>query len=120
MFDHIGLQVANLERSARFYGAVLAPLGHEAGGRDGTSAGFGPRGAPALWLYASPEPGRGTTHLAFVAESRDAVAGFHEAGLNAGGADNGSPGLRESYAPNYYAAFLIDPDGNNIEAVCLE
>ena len=86
---------------------------------DEAGAGFGPPGSPALWLHAADgAAGRGV-HLAFRAADRDAVARFHAAGLRAGGRDNGGPGLRPDYSPTYYAAFLIDPDGNNIEAVCL-
>jgi catechol 2,3-dioxygenase-like lactoylglutathione lyase family enzyme len=118
MFDHLGLPVANLEVSLRFYEAALAPLGHVVGARDETSAGLGPKSAPALWLYASKTPG-GRTHVAFAAADRAAVERFHAAGLGAGGRDNGAPGLRADYGPKYYAAFLLDPDGNNVEAVCL-
>ena len=115
MYDHIGLKVKDVDASARFYEAALAPLGFV---RDGT--GFGPKGAPALWLYASAS-GRtdGGTHVAFQAKNRAAVDEFHKAGVAAGARDHGKPGLREDYSPTYYAAFLIDPDGNNIEAVCM-
>jgi catechol 2,3-dioxygenase-like lactoylglutathione lyase family enzyme len=118
MFDHIGLHVKDLAASVKFYAAALAPLGHELGSHDDTSAGLGPKGAPALWLYA--DRATGAAHLAFRATSRAAVDQFHARGVAAGGRDNGKPGLRADYAPTYYAAFLIDPDGNNIEAVCME
>jgi catechol 2,3-dioxygenase-like lactoylglutathione lyase family enzyme len=118
MFDHVGLRVRDLARSIAFYQAALRPLGHELCCQDGGSAGLGPKGAPALWLYATKEKA-GASHLAFRAGTRAAVSGFHEAGLGAGGADNGKPGVRRDYAENYYAAFLIDPDGNNVEAVCM-
>lgn len=118
MFDHVGLRVRDLARSIAFYQAALRPLGYELCCQDGGSAGLGPKGAPALWLYAAGEKG-GATHLAFKAAAAAAVAGFHRAGLAAGGADNGPPGVRRDYAENYYAAFLLDPDGNNVEAVCL-
>jgi catechol 2,3-dioxygenase-like lactoylglutathione lyase family enzyme len=117
MYDHIGLRVADLDRAVRFYGAALAPLGHELGSRDESSAGFGPPGQPGLWLYAGSR-GAGA-HVAFRAADRAAVDRFHAAGLAAGGRDHGGPGLRLDYGPTYYAAFLLDPDGNNIEAVCL-
>jgi catechol 2,3-dioxygenase-like lactoylglutathione lyase family enzyme len=119
MYDHVGLRVRDLETSLRFYAAALMPLGHVLGPRDEASAGFGPPGSPALWLHAAEEVGGRGVHLAFQAVTRDAVAHFHAAGLQAGGHDNGEPGLRADYGPTYYAAFLIDPDGNNVEAVCL-
>lgn len=118
MYDHIGLKVKDLAASLCFFEKSLAPLGHVLGSHDTTYAGLGPKGAPALWLYADPSA-RGGAHIAFCAESRTAVDRFHAAGLEAGGRDNGAPGLRIHYSPEYYAAFLLDPDGNNIEAVCL-
>ena len=118
MFDHIGLRVKNLAASVRFYQAALAPLGHVVGSQDASSAGIGPKDAAALWLYAATQPVAGT-HVAFVAETRDAVDRFYRSGLEAGGTDNGKPGVRADYSERYYAAFLIDPDGNNVEAVCL-
>ena len=116
MYDHIGLKVKDLEASVRFYRAALAPLGHELCSRDESGAGFGPPGEPALWLYV----GGGTTgaHVAFRAGDRAAVDRFHASGLETGGRDNGKPGLRADYSPTYYASFLIDPDDNNVEAVC--
>jgi catechol 2,3-dioxygenase-like lactoylglutathione lyase family enzyme len=119
MFDHVGLKVRDLTVSTRFYRAVLAPLGCELDSGDDSFSGLGPKGAPALWLYRSEQTGAGT-HLAFVAPSRAAVDRFYAAGIDAGGRDNGKPAVRESYSPSYYAAFLIDPDGNNVEAVCLK
>jgi catechol 2,3-dioxygenase-like lactoylglutathione lyase family enzyme len=120
MYDHIGLKVGHLDRSIAFYQAALAPLGHVVGSRDAGSAGLGPSEAPALWLYAArPADAHTGTHVAFKAANRAAVDRFHAAGLAAGGRDNGAPGLRADYSPTYYAAFLIDPDGNNVEAVCL-
>jgi catechol 2,3-dioxygenase-like lactoylglutathione lyase family enzyme len=119
MFDHIGLHVRDIDASVRFYTALLAPLGHGVCSRDASGAGFGPPDAPALWLYPS-KAGRGPgMHVAFRAPDRQAVDRCHADGLAAGGGDNGRPGLRADYSPIYYAAFLLDPDGNNVEAVCM-
>ncbi|MGJ4907370.1 VOC family protein [Bradyrhizobium sp. HKCCYLS2033] len=118
MYDHIGLRVGNLDASVRFYTAALAPLGHILCSKDEASAGIGPKGQPALWLYLDKGASKGTAHIAFRAKDHAAVARFHSEGLKAGGGDNGGAGPRTDYSPTYYAAFLIDPDGNNIEAVC--
>ena len=120
MFDHIGLHTKDLAAAARFYEAALKPLGHVAGSADKDYASFGPPDAPALWLHLAKTSAGSATHLAFRAPDRKAVDRFHAAGLAAGGRDNGAPGLRPDYGPRYYAAFLIDPDGNNVEAVCLK
>lgn len=116
-YDHIGLKVKDLDAAVRFYKAALEPLGHVLDSHEAAYAGLGPKGAPALWLYK--EAGSSGTHVAFRAPNRQAVERFHAAGLQAGGRDNGQPGLRKDYSPSYYAAFLLDPDGNNVEAVCL-
>src|SRR3954471_5049601 len=116
MYDHIGLKVKDIAASVRFYQAALKPLALVKGAGDETSAGFGPEGAPALWLNQGESAG--SAHVALVARDRAAVDAFHAAGLKAGGKDNGKPGPRD-YGPRYYAAFLIDPDGNNVEAVCV-
>lgn len=120
MYDHIGLKVKSLDASVRFYEHALNSLGHVVASRDASSAGIGPAGAPALWLYAGKPPAGSGVHVAFRATSRAAVDAFHREGLKAGGRDNGLPGLRADYSPTYYAAFLLDPDGNNVEAVYLE
>jgi catechol 2,3-dioxygenase-like lactoylglutathione lyase family enzyme len=118
MFDHLGLHVRDLAKSSRFFEAALAPLGYVVGARDAESVSFGPPGAPALYLYQGKGSASAGTHLALTAKERSSVKQFHERGLSAGGTDNGAPGVRADYAANYYAAFLIDPDGNNVEAVC--
>jgi len=120
MNHHIGLKTKNLDASVRFYTAALSSLGHVLCSRDDTSAGLGPKDAPALWLYADTGASHSAVHVAFRAADRAAIDTFHQAGLKAGGRDNGAPGLREDYGPTYYAAFLLDPDGNNVEAVCLK
>jgi catechol 2,3-dioxygenase-like lactoylglutathione lyase family enzyme len=119
MYDHIGLRVQDIDRSARFYEAALKSLGHIVNSRDANSAGIGPKDSSALWLHLSKDKGTGA-HVAFSAPDRAAVDRFHAEGLTAGGKDNGKPGLRADYSPTYYAAFLIGPDGNNVEAVCLK
>jgi catechol 2,3-dioxygenase-like lactoylglutathione lyase family enzyme len=119
MYDHVGLKVKDIETGVRFYTAALAPLGHVLCSRDDAGAGFGPPGEPALWLHLAEGPTGPGVHVAFRAADRAAVDRFYRAGLEAGGRDHGAPGLRADYGPSYYAAFLIDPDGNNVEAVCL-
>ena len=119
MFDHIGLHVRDLTTSISFYTAALAPLGFVLCSRDDTSAGFGPKGAPALWLYAAPKSKPTPIHVAFTSSKRPPVDKFHAAGVSSGGKDNGKPGVRADYSPTYYAAFVVDPDGNNVEAVCV-
>jgi catechol 2,3-dioxygenase-like lactoylglutathione lyase family enzyme len=118
MFDHVGLKVQDLARGIAFYKAALGALGHELCDSGDDYAGFGPQGKPALWLHANADgAGRGA-HVALRAPNRAAVERFHAQGLAAGGRDNGAPGLRPDYSASYYAAFLLDPDGHNIEAVC--
>lgn len=117
MYDHLGLHVTDLAASVRFYKAALAPLGYELGSADADGASFGPPGAPALWLYAGASAGGRGVHVAFSARDHAAVDRFYAAGVAAGGQANGRPGLRTDYSPDYYAAFLLDPDGNNVEAV---
>jgi catechol 2,3-dioxygenase-like lactoylglutathione lyase family enzyme len=119
MFDHIGLRVKDLDASVRFYAAALGPLGYEVTAQDESSAAFGAKGNYSLWLYADAKLAHSLVHLAFTASNRAAVDAFYRKGLKAGGSDNGAPGLRSDYSPTYYGGFLFDPDGNNVEAVCL-
>jgi catechol 2,3-dioxygenase-like lactoylglutathione lyase family enzyme len=127
MLDHIGLTVSDFARSRAFYLQALAPLGcrivmevalEETGGRY-QGAGFGDH-KPYFWIGASGDGKAPTTpmHIAFAAGTRAQVDAFHAAALAAGGRDNGPPGLRPEYHPHYYGAFVIDPDGHNVEAVC--
>jgi catechol 2,3-dioxygenase-like lactoylglutathione lyase family enzyme len=109
MFDHVEVPVSDLSASKRFYTTVLAPLGIDV-------TFDGPESVELGALVLVPRAPQGRLHIAFIAETRDAVDGFHAAGAEAGYRDNGPPGLRE-YAPDYYAAYLLDPDGHNIEAV---
>ncbi|MGO8908350.1 MAG: VOC family protein [Bradyrhizobium sp.] len=118
MYDHIGLKVGDLDASVRFYTAALAPLGYVLCSRDDSGAGFGPKGEPALWLYVHKGPIGAGAHIAFRAPDHAAIRKFHADGVKAGGRDNGGAGPRADYSPTYFAAFLIDPDGNNVEAVC--
>ena len=120
MIDHIQLRVANFNASRNFYARALEPIGYRAEFDDAKSkmAGFGAKGAIDLWIHEGAPATR--THLALKSASRAAVQQFHAAALAAGGKDNGAPGLRADYSPTYYAAFVFDPDGNNLEVVCHE
>jgi catechol 2,3-dioxygenase-like lactoylglutathione lyase family enzyme len=119
VFDHVLLDVDDFDASRAFYEVALAPLGIEPVSEPAPQmVGFGSEGKPSLWLMARGRPTTHNVHLAFGAETRDAVDAFHAAGLAAGGTDNGAPGPRPIYHASYYAAFVIDPDGNNIEVVC--
>src|SRR5687767_6036463 len=116
MIDHISLIVSDYQKSKSFYLAALKPLKAELVMEYGEAAGIGIGGKPDFWI-APGKAGEGT-HIAFKAETREMVDQFYQAALAAGGKDNGPPGIREIYHPNYYGAFVLDPDGNNIEAVC--
>lgn len=125
MIDHVGFPVSDYERSKAFYGKALAPLGYtlimeiaadrtESGS---PAAGFGKDGKPDFWIGG--EGGlKGIVHVAITADDRRAVDAFYRAALAAGGKNNGGPGLRPQYHSSYYGAFVLDPDGHNVEAVC--
>ena len=117
MLDHLSLNVTDYAASRSFYERALAPLGIELLMEpfDGLS-GFGSQGKPFFWIGARGTPHTGV-HVAFAAPSREAVDAFHAAALEAGGEDNGAPGLRPIYHESYYGVFVLDPDGNNVEAV---
>ncbi|AHY55812.1 VOC family protein [Bradyrhizobium japonicum] len=124
MIDHLGFSVSDYERAKAFYAKALAPLdyslimevtaeqtGHAA------AAGFGANGKPDLWFGAEGAMNK-PVHIAIVAKDRATVDAFYKAAMAAGGRDNGAPGIRPHYHANYYGAFVLDPDGHNIEAVC--
>jgi catechol 2,3-dioxygenase-like lactoylglutathione lyase family enzyme len=114
---HVGLRVSDYEKSKAFFCKALAPLGIELVVEIQGWAGLGRAGKPEFWFGMHSEPQR-AVHIAFVAENRERVRAFYRAALAAGGSDNGAPGIREHYHPNYYGAFVIGPDGHNVEAVC--
>lgn len=123
MIDHLGFPVSDYDRSKAFYAKALAPLGYtlimEVGeaGSGHRAAGFGRGGKPDIWIGEEGGLG-GELHVAVTADDRATVDAFYHAAIAAGGRDNGPPGPRQHYHPNYYAAFVRDPDGHNVEAVC--
>jgi catechol 2,3-dioxygenase-like lactoylglutathione lyase family enzyme len=127
ILDHIEFAVADAERSRHFYEAALRPfgmtviirVGPERTRTGGTRYGLGRDGYPRIWFHDGEAPGS-PMHVALATIDRRVVDAFHVTALAAGGTDNGAPGIRDRYHPNYYAAFVLDPDGNNIEAVCQE
>ena len=117
MFDHMGFAVRDFPASRAFYEAALEPLGLVVASEGDGWASFGSAGRPEFWIGAyGPPPG--PIHFAFAARDRAAVRAFYAAALAGGGRDNGPPGIRTNYHPHYYAAFVRDPDGHNVEAVC--
>jgi catechol 2,3-dioxygenase-like lactoylglutathione lyase family enzyme len=119
VLDHVGIRVSNFEQSKRFFTEALSPLGYELIMEPSVSAaGLGRQGKPDFWI-GQGDQGQ-PVHIAVAAEDRATVDAFHEEALAAGGRNNGGPGLRPEYHESYYAAFVFDPDGNNIEAVCHE
>jgi catechol 2,3-dioxygenase-like lactoylglutathione lyase family enzyme len=117
MLDHIIISVADYPASRAFYEKALAPLGYHVVMEMQGAAGFGILEKPDFFIRQG-EAVAPTIHLAFTSRDRETVDAFHAAALEAGGKDNGAPGLRPDYHPNYYGAFVFDPDGHNIEAVC--
>lgn len=121
MFDHISIGVRDITKTKRFYDAVLRPLGYECLSQGESALGYG-RGAVALWIYGAERPvpadEKSGLHFCFSAPTRTSVDSFYAAALNSGGKENGPPGIRADYDANYYAAFVIDPDGYRIEAYC--
>jgi catechol 2,3-dioxygenase-like lactoylglutathione lyase family enzyme len=118
MIDHTGINVSNFEKSKEFYAKALDPLGYQLLKEfNSFMGGFGIDGEPDFWIMEG-EVNTPRIHIAFRAETRETVEAFYAAALEVGGRDNGVPGLRTHYHPNYYGAFVLDPDGHNIEAVC--
>jgi catechol 2,3-dioxygenase-like lactoylglutathione lyase family enzyme len=124
MIDHLGFAVRDIDRAKEFYVTALEPLGigilievtpEQSGGE--AHIGFGANGKPFFWIGGGKAV-QGPVHIAFDAPNRATVDAFHKAALAAGGQDNGAPGIRAHYHPNYYGAFVLDLDGHNIEAVC--
>ena len=123
MLDHVGIEVSDYPRSKAFYEAALAALGisllmerAESSAGFGSETEIGPK--PYFWIHSRGRPVVSGAHLAFAAPDRETVDTFHAASLAAGGRDNGAPGARPIYHPAYYGAFVLDPDGNNVEAFC--
>jgi len=121
MFNHVSIGVSDIARTRRFYDAALQPLGYRCLNEAAASLGYGDE-AVGLWIGAAKRPvpadEASGLHFCFTAPTRQSVDAFHAAALRNGGRDNGRPGLREDYGPDYYAAFVVDPDGYRIEAYC--
>jgi catechol 2,3-dioxygenase-like lactoylglutathione lyase family enzyme len=121
MINHVSIGVRDVAKAKRFYDAALKPLGYACLSESAGSLGYG-REAAALWIIAAERPvppeAKSGLHFCFDAPTRKSVDAFHAAALRAGGRDNGKPGPRADYGPNYYAAFAIDPDGYRLEAYC--
>ena len=121
MLDHVSIGVRDIARTKRFYDAALKPLGYTCLSEGGGSLGYG-RDAVALWIGAAEHPvpadAKSFLHFCFAAPTRKSVDAFHQAALKAGGKDNGKPGVRADYSADYYAAFVVDPDGYRLEAHC--
>lgn len=118
MFDHIGIGATDVAASKAFFLQALAPLGVAIAMEGPYGVGLGVNGKPSLWISPAGAVAPAPLHLAFTAATRKEVDAFYQAALAAGGKDNGAPGLRPHYHANYYGAFVIGPDGHNVEAVC--
>jgi catechol 2,3-dioxygenase-like lactoylglutathione lyase family enzyme len=120
MIDHVGLNVSDLAAAKAFYAETLEPLGYRVWAEwEEESVGFAAdESGPDFWIYRRGDEPSAPTHVSFRARDRETVDAFHAAGLAAGGSDNGAPGVRPHYHEQYYGAFVLDHDGNNIEAVC--
>jgi len=119
MIDHVSVRVQDFSRLLTFYREALAPIGYKVIMEYPGAVGLGADGKPDLWLMQTDQP-LNPTHVALSSGAREPIDAFYSAGLAAGGSDNGPPGLRLDYHPNYYGAFVLDPEGNNIEVVCHE
>jgi catechol 2,3-dioxygenase-like lactoylglutathione lyase family enzyme len=121
MINHVSIGVRDIAKAKRFYDAALKPLGYKCLSKGDTSLGYG-NGSVALWIGVAERPipadAKSGLHFCFDAATRKSVDAFHKAALAAGGRDNGKPGLRADYGPNYYAGFVVDPDGYRVEAYC--
>jgi catechol 2,3-dioxygenase-like lactoylglutathione lyase family enzyme len=119
VLDHVGFAVRDYDRSRAFYEKALAPLGLRILLEpQGEAAGFGEDEKAFFWIEARGSPVHVRLHVAFEVATRETVDAFYAAALQAGGSDNGAPGVRAMYHPDYYGAYVLDPDGNNLEAVC--
>jgi catechol 2,3-dioxygenase-like lactoylglutathione lyase family enzyme len=116
VIDHVGIDVSDIDSAKVFYEQALAPLGYTKLREFPEAVGFGEQGKPDFWIARRGHPG--TSHVAILSPDRASVDAFHEAALAAGGRDNGAPGLRPQYHETYYGAYVLDPEGNNVEAVC--
>ena len=116
-FGHLGLPVSDIEKAKTFYSAIASHVGLELLKDEGAWVGYGNDASFEFFIHTDT-PGVSGVHLCFETTSKAAVDAFYEAAITVGGSDNGTPGIREDYSPTYYAAFVFDPDGNNIEAMC--
>ncbi len=117
MFDHVAIRTRDLDKSVKFYEKALAPLGFKKSVSFDGGAGFGKHESPSFWIVRMEETPTTAAHFAFSCSSRPEVERFYREAMLAGGQDNGPPEIQEEYGPTYFAAFVLDPNGNNVEAV---